>query len=40
MHKRYVEFAQRTAASGQNVQLRDILKPQTYQVVLELTYDL
>jgi hypothetical protein len=38
MPKRYIEFVQWSDAAGQDVRLRDILTPQTYQVILELTY--
>lgn len=38
MPKRYIEFVQWSDAVGQDVSLREILTPQTYQVVLELTY--
>lgn len=38
MPKRYIEFAQRTIAAGQDVQLSEVLTPQTCQVIFELTY--
>lgn len=38
MPKRYIEFVQWSDAMGQDVRLKEILTPQTYQVVLELTY--
>jgi len=38
MPRRYIEYVQQADAAGQDVRLRDILTPQTYQIVLELTY--